>query len=123
MKKTIFSLCVAVTAALAFIGCNKSSDGGSSGGGGKTRVGGVNISDLDGKKFEKELESMGTTYYGATLKARKGIPATVTIVNEEIKGKLPTMDEYLEKLMKNWNPAERPSARSQTTRYDSSAAA
>ena len=110
MKKTILSLCVVVTAALAFIGCNKSSDGsssggGSSGGGEKTRVGGVNISDLDGNKFKKvEMPEMpaGKTIYRAETKPWFGYSGSVSVETEEIKEKLPTMDEYLEKAMKDW---------------------
>ena len=96
MKKAILSLCVAVTAALAFIGCNKSSDGGSSGGGEKPRVGGVNISDLDGHKFEKkEMPEMpaGKTKYKAETKPWFGYVGSVSVETEEIKEKWPTMDE------------------------------
>ena len=116
MKKAILSLCVAVTAAFAFIGCNKSSDGissgggssggGSSGGGEKSRVGGVNISDLDGHKFEKkEMPEMpaGKTKYKAETKPWFGYVGSVSVETEEIKEKLPTMDEYLEKAMKDWS--------------------
>ena len=112
MKKAILSLCVAVTAALAFIGCNKSSDGGSSGGGEKShghycafyRVGGVNISDLDGNEFKKVEMPAGKTRYKAETKPKLGYAASVSVETEEIKGKLPTMDEYLEKAMRvEWN--------------------
>ncbi len=94
MKKAIFSLCIAITAALTLIGCNKNADG-------KANVEGVNISALDGHKFEK-TEMMGKTVYAAKLDPKGGFAANVNVLFDENKGTLPTMDEYIKLSMSQY---------------------
>ncbi len=83
MKKAIISLCVAAAVAFAFVGCDRGSG-----------VAGVNISSLDGRKFEK-TEMMGKTLYLAKLDPKNGFAANVNVVFEEGQGTLPTTDVYL----------------------------
>ena len=94
MKKSIFSLCIAFTAALTLIGCNKTADT-------RVDVAGVSISTLDGHKFEK-TEMMGKTVYVATLDPKGGFAANVNILLDEIKGTLPELDEYLKLSMSQY---------------------
>ena len=94
MKKAIFSLCIAITVAFTLNGCDKSA-------GKKINVGGVNISTLDGRQFEKS-EMMGKTIYIAKLDPKNGGAANVNILFDENKGTLPTMDEYLKLSMSQY---------------------